>query len=151
AYAGFRVAFSRTGLVLGRDGGMLAKILLPFRLGLGGKFGGGGQWSSGIALSAGVGALLFMIETESLAGPVNVVAPNPVTNAEFTDTLGRVLGRPAFKIVPAFALKRALGQMAEDTALASQRLVPLRLSDAGFQFELPTLEEALRRELLLSP
>jgi len=74
-----------------------------------------------------------------------------VTNAEFTDTLGRVLGRPTFTIVPAFALKLALGQMAEDTALASQRLVPRRLSDAGFQFELPTLEEALRRELLLSP
>jgi len=151
AAAGVRVAFSRTGLALARDGGVLAKLLLPFRLGLGGTLGGGRQWMSWIALTDVVRALLFMIETESLAGPVNVVAPNPVTNAEFTDTLGRVLGRPTFTIVPAFALKLALGQMAEDTALASQRLVPRRLSDAGFQFELPTLEEALRRELLLSP
>ena len=145
--AGVRVAFSRTGLVLGRDGGMLAKILLPFRLGLGGKFGGGGQWMSWIALTDVVGALRFMIENEALAGPVNVVAPNPVTNAEFTDTLGRVLGRPTFTVVPAFALKLALGQMVEDTALASQRLIPRRLNEAGFRFELPTLDAALRREL----
>jgi len=89
----------------------------------------------------------FMIENEALAGPVNVVAPNPVTNAEFTDTLGRVLGRPTFTVVPAFALKLALGQMVEDTALASQRLIPRRLNEAGFRFELPTLDAALRREL----
>jgi len=142
-----RVAFSRTGLVLGRDGGMLAKFLLPFRLGLGGKLGGGRQWMSWIALTDVVGALRFMIENEALAGPVNVVAPNPVTNAEFTDTLGRVLRRPTFTVVPAFALKLALGQMAEDTALASQRVVPRRLTEAGFRFELPALEGALQREL----
>ena len=144
--AGVRVAFSRTGLVLGRDGGMLAKILLPFRLGLGGKLGGGRQWMSWIALTDVARALRFMIENE-VAGPVNVVAPNPVTNAEFTDTLGRVLGRPTFTMVPEFALKLALGQMAVDTALASQRVVPRRLNEAGFRFELPVLEEALRREL----
>ena len=94
-----------------------------------------------------VRALRFMIDTDSLNGPVNVVAPNAVTNAEFTETLGRVLGRPTFTTVPAFALKFALGQMAEDTALASQRIVPRRLTDAGFGYELPTLEMALRREL----
>jgi uncharacterized protein len=147
ADAGVRVAFSRTGLVLARDGGVLAKVLLPFRLGLGGTLGGGRQWMSWIALTDVVRALRFMIDNESIRGPVNVVAPNPVTNAEFTDTLGRVLGRPTFTIVPAFALKLALGQMAEDTALASQRVVPRRLNEAGFQFESPTLEAALRREL----
>jgi uncharacterized protein (TIGR01777 family) len=145
--AGVRVAFSRTGLVLARDGGVLGKILLPFRLGLGGTLGAGHQWMSWIALTDVVRALLYMIETETLAGAVNVVAPSAVTNAEFTDTLGRVLGRPTFTTVPAFALKLALGQMAEDTALASQRVIPRRLNEAGFQFELPTLEAALRREL----
>jgi uncharacterized protein (TIGR01777 family) len=145
--AGARVAFSRTGLVLARDGGLLAKMLLPFRLGLGGRLGGGRQWMSWIALTDVVGALRFMIENEAVAGPVNVVAPNPVTNAEFTDTLGRVLGRPTFTMVPEFALKLALGQMAEDTALASQRVIPRRLQESGFQFELPTLEVALRHEL----
>ena len=145
--AGVRVAFSRTGLVLARDGGMLAKILLPFRLGVGGTLGNGRQWMSWIALTDVVRALRFMIDSESVVGPVNVVAPNPVTNAEFTDILGRVLGRPTFTMVPAFALKLAFGQMAEDTALASQRVVPRRLNEAGFQFELPTLEAALRREL----
>jgi hypothetical protein len=145
--AGVRVAFSRTGLVLGRDGGLLAKMLLPFRLGLGGRLGGGRQWMSWIALTDVAGALRFVIENETVAGPVNVVAPNPVTNAEFTDTLGRVLGRPTFTVVPKFALKLALGQMAEDTALASQRVIPRRLQESGFQFELPTLEVALRHEL----
>ena len=147
ADAGVRVAFSRTGLVLARDGGVLAKLLLPFRLGLGGTLGAGHQWMSWIALTDVVRALRFMLETESLDGPVNVVAPNPVTNAEFTDTLGHVLGRPTFTIVPAFALKLALGQMAEDTALASQRVVPRRLNEAGFRFELPGLEEALGKEI----
>jgi uncharacterized protein (TIGR01777 family) len=145
--AGVRVAFSRTGLVLAREGGVLAKVLLPFRLGLGGTLGGGRQWMSWIALTDAVRALRFMIETKTLAGPVNVVAPNAATNAEFTDTLGRVLGRPTVTKVPAFALKLALGQMAEDTALASQHLIPRRLSEAGFQFELPSLEAALRHEL----
>ena len=147
ADAGVRVAFSRTGLVLARDGGVLAKLLLPFRLGVGGTLGLGRQWMSWIALTDVVRVLTFMIEDASIVGPVNVVAPNPVTNAEFTDTLGRVLGRPTFTIVPAFALKLALGQMAEDTALASQRVVPRKLTEAGFQFELPLLEAALRREL----
>jgi len=150
ADAGARVALSRTGLVLARDGGVLAKLLLPFRLGLGGTLGAGRQWMSWIALTDVVRALRFMIDTDSLNGPVNVVAPNAVTNAEFTEALGRVLGRPTFTTVPAFALKFALGQMAEDTAVASQRIVPRRLNEAGFRFELPTLEAALRQELLSS-
>jgi uncharacterized protein (TIGR01777 family) len=145
--AGVRVVVSRTGLVLARDGGVLAKLLLPFRLGLGGTLGAGRQWMSWIALTDAVRALRFLIETETLAGPVNVVAPNAVTNAEFTATLGRVLGRPTFTMVPAFALKLALGQMAKDTALASQHVIPRRLNEAGFQFELPTLDAALRLEL----
>jgi len=145
--AGVSVVFSRTGLVLARDGGVLAKMLLPFRLGLGGTLGAGRQWMSWIALTDVVRALRFMIETETVVGPVNVVAPNAVTNAEFTDALGRVLGRPTFTRVPTFALKLALGQMAEDTALASQRVVPRRLSEAGFRFELARIEPALRHEL----
>jgi uncharacterized protein (TIGR01777 family) len=147
ADAGVRVAFSRTGLVMSREGGVLAKLLLPFRLGLGGKLGGGRQWMSWIALTDVVRVLRFIVDNESIRGPVNVVGPNPVTNAEFTDTLGRVLGRPTVTVVPAFALKLALGQMAEDTALASQRVVPRRLNDAGFQFEFPSLQAALRHEL----
>ncbi len=147
ADAGVRVALSRTGLVLAREGGVLAKLLLPFRLGLGGTLGRGRQWMSWVALTDVVRALRFMIDNESISGPVNVVGPNPVTNAEFTDTLGRVLGRPTFTTVPAFALKLALGQMAEDTALASQRVVPRRLTEAGFEFAFPNLESALRSEL----
>lgn len=147
ADAGIRVLALRTGLVLARDGGVLTKFLLPFRLGIGGRLGSGDQWMSWIALADYVEAIGFLIRTESIAGPVNLTAPTPVTNAEFTRTLGIVLRRPALIPVPRFALKLAMGEMAEDTALASQRVRPRRLLENTFSFASPTLEAALRNTL----
>jgi uncharacterized protein (TIGR01777 family) len=144
ADAGVRVAFSRTGLVMSREGGVLAKLLLPFRLGLGGKLGGGRQWMSWIALTDVVAALAFLLRAEAVAGPVNLVSPNPVTNAEFTRTLAYVLGRPALFPVPRFVLSALLGQMGDDTVLASQRVRARQLLENGFKFKQPTLEGALR-------
>ena len=147
ADAGIRVVNLRTGLVLARHGGALRKMLLPFQLGIGGRLGDGRQWTSWIALSELVDALSFAIRRDSVAGPVNLVAPNPVTNREFARTLGYVLGRPAFIPVPHFALKLVFGEMAEGTILASQRMRPRRLLEHGFDFALPTLERALRAVL----
>src|SRR5688572_21069469 len=120
--AGIRVVHTRTGLVLSPRGGVLGKLLLPFRLGAGGRIGSGRQWFSWIALEDAVEGLTFMTRQASLRGPVNLVAPNPVTNAEFTQTVGRVLGRPTLAAVPALAVKLALGEMGENTVLASQRV-----------------------------
>jgi uncharacterized protein (TIGR01777 family) len=142
--AGIRVVNLRTGLVLSRDGGVLKKMLLPFRLGVGGRLGDGNQWMSWIALSDVVAALAFLLRAESVSGPVNLVAPNPVMNAEFTRTLAHVLGRPALISVPKFALTMLFGQMAEDTILASQRVRSRRLLENGFKFKQPALEGALR-------
>ena len=150
ADAGIRVVELRTGLVVSPDGGVLAKMLLPFRLGVGGRFGDGEQWMSWIALSDYVEAVAFLLDNAALAGPVNLVAPNPVTNAEFTRVFARVLRRPAFFHVPRAALTLLMGEMAEGTILASQRLRPRRLLEAGFNFSLPTLEAALRAELTRS-
>jgi uncharacterized protein (TIGR01777 family) len=147
ARAGVRLLTLRTGLVLSRRGGALAKLLLPFRLGAGGRIGSGRQWVSWIALDDTVGAILHAIEHPSLAGPVNVSAPEPVTNAEFTATLARVLHRPAVVPVPAFALRLAFGEMGEATLLASQRMRPRRLLESGYPFRHPTLEGALRHAL----
>jgi uncharacterized protein len=145
--AGVRVAMLRTGLVLAPNGGALAKMLPMFRLGAGGKLGSGDQWMSWISLADHVEATAFLLRTNSAAGPYNLVAPNPVTNAEFTRTLGTVLKRPAALAVPNFALRLAMGEMAEGTVLASQRVRPRRLLESGFSFRLPTLEAALRAEL----
>ena len=145
--AGIRVVLLRTGIVLSSRGGMLAKLLLPFRLGIGGKLGSGQQWLSWIALSDYVEALSLLLNGEGIAGPVNLVAPNPVTNAEFTHALGRVLRRPTAFAVPKLAMSLAYGEMADDTIFASQRVRPRRLLEAGFAFALPTLEGALRQEL----
>jgi uncharacterized protein (TIGR01777 family) len=145
--AGIRVVTPRTGIVLGAEGGALAKILPPFMLGVGGRIGSGHQWMSWIALSDMVAALRFAADSASLRGPVNCVAPDAVRNSEFTDTLAKVLGRPAMIPVPEFALQLAFGEMATNTILASQRVVPKKLAGAGFQFRHPRLEEALRYEL----
>src|SRR5204863_4527105 len=126
-----------------REGGALAKMLLPFRLGIGGRLGGGHQWTSWIALSDVAAALAFLLRADALSGPVNLVAPNPVTNAEFTRTLAHVLGRPAVFPVPKFALTLLLGQMGEETVLASQHVRARRLIENGFKFKQPTLEGAL--------
>jgi uncharacterized protein (TIGR01777 family) len=150
ADAGIRVVNLRTGLVISPDGGALQKMLPPFRAGVGGRLGDGRQWMSWIALTDYVEAVTFLLDDASIAGPVNLVAPNPVTNEEFTRVLARVLRRPAFFHVPRVALTLAMGEMAEATVLASQRVRPRRLLEAGFNFTLPTLEAALRAEFTRS-
>jgi uncharacterized protein (TIGR01777 family) len=146
ADAGVHIVLLRTGIVLGGDGGALQKMLLPFRMGLGGRMGNGRQWMSWIALSDVVRAIRFLMEAET-TGAVNIVAPEPVRNVEFTRVLARVLSRPAVLPVPAMALELIFGTMADHTILASQRVVPKRLAGAGFTFRHPRLEEALRFEL----
>ena len=147
AEAGVRVVTLRTGIVLSPRGGALAKLLPIFRLGGGGPLGSGRQWMSWIALGDHLRAMEHAIGAESLHGPVNLVAPNPVTNADFATTLGRVLARPALVPVPAFALELLYGEMARSTLLAGQRVLPRSLSASGFEFAEPTLEGALRAEL----
>jgi uncharacterized protein len=144
---GIRVAKLRFGVVLTPEGGALQRLLTPFRLGVGGKIGSGRQWMSWVALTDVVNAIRFAIFDPHLAGPYNVVSPNPVTNAEFTRTLGTVLGRPTLFTVPATALRIAFGEMADSTVLVSQRALPKRLREAGFEFRYPDLEAALRAEL----
>ena len=147
AAAGVRLVLLRTGIVLSPEGGALGKMLLPFRLGIGGPLGGGQQWMSWIALDDHLRAMEHALVTDALHGPANLVAPNPVRNADFAATLGHVLGRPALIPVPRFALELALGEMAEETILASQRVAPRALLASGFQFSHPMLEGALHAEL----
>ncbi|MCY2992819.1 MAG: TIGR01777 family oxidoreductase [Planctomycetota bacterium] len=142
--AGMRVVCLRFGVVLSPRGGALAKMLLPFKLGLGGRVGSGRQWWSWISLDDAVGAICHVIDVESLSGPVNAVAPHPVTNAEFTRVLGRVLHRPARLPMPAVAARLALGEMADHLLLASTRVVPRRLLQTGYAFQHPTLADALQ-------
>jgi uncharacterized protein len=144
---GIRVVNLRFGVVLSAHGGALAKMLTPFRLGLGGVIGDGAQWMSWIALDDVIGAIRHALTTDALRGPLNVVAPAPVTNAEFTRTLGRALGRPTLVPLPAFAARLALGEMADELLLASQRAVPARLQASGYRFRYPTLDDALRAVL----
>ena len=147
ARAGVRVVKIRTALVLSPRGGALAKLLLPFRLGAGGRVGSGRQWVSWIGLDDAVGAISYALGTDALVGPVNLAAPAPVTNAELTETLARVLRRPAIVPVPAFVMRLVFGEMGEATLLASQRMRPRRLLESGYRFRYPTLEAALRHEL----
>jgi len=147
ADAGVRVALLRTGIVLSPNGGALERLLLPFRMGVGGPIGSGRQWMSWISLDDHLRAMEHALATTGLHGAVNLVSPNPVTNAEFASTLGRVLSRPALVPVPAFALELAYGEMARATILAGQRVLPRALLRTGFQFTHPTLEQALRFEL----
>jgi uncharacterized protein (TIGR01777 family) len=145
--AGIRVVHVRIGVVLSARGGALAKMLLPFKMCVGGRIGTGSQFMSWIALDDLVRAFLFALETESLTGAVNATAPRPVTNAEFTRTLGGVLGRPTVFPMPAFAARAAFGEMADALLLASTRVRPARLEEAGFTFQYPELEGALRAVL----
>ena len=144
---GIRVVNLRFGIVLSARGGALARMLTPFRLGLGGVIGDGRQWMSWIALDDVIGAIHHALTTDALRGPVNVAAPGPVTNAEFTRTLGRVLERPTVVPLPAFAARLALGEMADALLLASQRVLPARLQASGYGFRHDSLESALRSEL----
>jgi uncharacterized protein len=141
---GIRVVNARFGVILDTDGGALKKMLPPFRMGLGGRIGSGKQWMSWIALADVIGALKFALTNESLRGPVNFVAPNPVTNAEFTKALGKVLSRPTLFPIPAFAVRLAFGEMADALLLASQRVEPEHLKAAKYQFRYSELETALR-------
>jgi uncharacterized protein (TIGR01777 family) len=145
--AGVRVVQSRIGIILSPAGGALKKMLLPFSLGLGGKIGTGRQFMSWISLDDAVGATYHALTTDSLVGAVNVVAPAPVTNSEFTRTLARVLRRPALVPMPAFAARLAFGEMADALLLASARVVPSRLQGSGYRFRHPELEGALRHLL----
>lgn len=145
--AGVRVVRSRFGIVLSPGGGALARLLPPFQLGAGGKLGNGKQWMSWIALDDVVSALAFALRTDALRGPVNVVAPSPATNAEFSRTLAKVLQRPAVATVPAFAVTLMFGEMAKELLLMGQRVRPRRLEQAGFVFKHHALEEALRFEI----
>ena len=145
--AGLRVVHLRTGPVQDAAGAGLPKQALIFRLGLGGRFGSGRQWVSWIALDDIAGAYLHAVGRDDLDGPVNAVAPNPVTNAEFTATLARVLRRPAVLHVPAFAPKLVLGEFADEMLFASIRAHPARLLETGYRFRFPELEPTLRHTL----
>ena len=147
--AGIRVVHVRTGIVLNPRGGALQKLLLPYKLALGGRIGSGSQWMSWIGLEDWVRAVEFALAPD-LTGPVNFVAPNPVPNAEFVKTLARVLGRPAMIPIPARAVDALFGEMGRATLLGSQRVRPRYLTEAGFEFSHPTLEQALRAELVES-
>jgi len=144
---GIRVVNLRTGLVLSRAGGGLAKMLPAFTMGVGGKIGSGKQYMSWIAIDDLVQVILFAATTETLGGPANAAAPNPVRNSEFTKTLGRVLGRPSIIPMPAFAVRLAFGEMGEELLLASTRMEPGRLLSAGYRFRFPQLDGALRHLL----
>jgi uncharacterized protein (TIGR01777 family) len=144
--AGLRTVHLRQGIVLSKDGGALARMLLPFRLGTGGRVGSGRQWWSWVSLEDAVAAYLFALE-QPLAGPVNVVAPGAVTNREFVKALGRALHRPAIFPLPATAVKAAFGQMGEEMLLAGQRVAPTRLESAGFAFGQPDIESGLASAL----
>jgi hypothetical protein len=145
AELGMRVVILRTGLVLSRAGGFLAKILPPFRLGVGGHVGTGKQWLPWIHLDDEISLIRHAMSTASVSGVLNAVAPEPVTNAELTTALGRALRRPTVLSAPAFALRLALGaEMAAELILASQRAMPVRTLESGFKFQHPLLEPALR-------
>jgi len=145
--AGVRVVNLRLGPVLARTGGMLAKLLTPFKMGMGGKVGSGKQYISWVALDDVVSAIKLAISDQSIRGPLNIVSPNPVTNEEFTRTLGHVLNRPTALAVPAFAARLAFGEMADEMLLASQRVTPKKLLQANFTFQYPDLESAFRKYL----
>jgi hypothetical protein len=147
AQAGMRVVHLRFGVVLAHGAGALAMMLPIFRLGLGGRLGSGKQWMSWISLTDLGSAVLFLLESPSLHGAVNLTAPHPVTNAIFTRTLARLLHRPAVLPAPAFALRLALGPMADDALLSSTRVRPGKLLNAGFRFRQPSIEEALNSVL----
>lgn len=144
--AGIRVVNLRTGIVLAAAGGMLSRLVLPFRLGLGARLGSGGQYLSWISLHDDVRAIRFLLDEPSIDGPVNLTAPQPVTNAEFTSALAKALGRPAILRVPAGVLSLALGEVASEL-LTGARVVPRRLLQAGFSFEDPDIAAALARAL----
>lgn len=147
AQKGIRVVNTRFGIILSKDGGALKKMLPPFRMGIGGKIGSGKQWMSWIALDDVVGGIKFALTNEELRGPVNFVAPNPVTNAKFTKTLGKVLSRPTIFPIPAFGVRLLFGEMADALLLSSQRVKASQLEEGSYTFLYPELEETLHKIL----
>jgi len=141
--AGIRTVLLRTGIVLSKDGGALSTMLLPFKLGVGGVVGSGKQWMSWISLDDEIAIINFAIENENIRGAVNAVSPNPVTNHDFTKTLGEVLYRPTFLPIPEFAVSMVFGEMGDALLLASTKVIPKRLEDAGFEFKYPDLKTAI--------
>lgn len=144
---GARVVNPRIGIVLSKDGGALAKMLTPFKLGLGGVVGSGKQFMSWIAIDDLIKIFHFVLENEQLEGAINATAPNPVTNEEFTKTLGKVLNRPTILPVPAFGIKLLFGEMGEKLLLEGCRAIPQKLIDSDFSFDFPDLENCLRHVL----
>lgn len=141
--AGIRTVLLRTGIVLSKDGGALGTMLTPFKLGVGGVVGSGKQWMSWISLDDQVAIINFVIENESIRGAVNAVSPNPATNEEFTKSLGDVLYRPTILPLPEFAVSMMFGEMGDALLLASTKVLPKRLLDAGFEFQYPGLRAAI--------
>ena len=146
--AGIRVVNPRIGIVLSKAGGALAKMLLPFRMGVGGKIGSGSQYMSWITLTDLVGVLIHCASTDSLSGPVNAVAPNAVSNVDFTKAMGRVLNRPAILPMPALAARLAFGEMADALLLSSTRVSPRQLFASGYSFESSNIDQALQAVLV---
>lgn len=144
---GARVVFLRTGVVLAKDGGALAQMLTPFKFAVGGVVGSGKQYMSWIALDDVIKIIHFALDNADLRGAINLTAPNPVTNKEFTHTLGKVLNRPTVLPIPEFGIKLLFGEMGEALLLEGARVYPQRLLDAKFEFEFPDLENALRHIL----
>lgn len=147
AELGLRLVQARIGVVLGKEGGALGKMLLPFKLGVGGRVGSGRQYMSWVTVQDLVRALLFFLERTECSGVYNVTAPNPVTNAQFTTSLGRALSRPTVFPVPAFAARLAFGELADDLLIGGQKVLPTRLKAAGFQWEAPFIGEGLSKVL----
>jgi uncharacterized protein len=145
--AGVRVVNLRIGVVLARDGGALKPMLLPFRVGLGGRFGSGRQWWSWIALDDVIGVMQFVLQNETVDGPVNVVGPSSVRNAEFVKALGSALRRPTLFPLPAFAIRTLMGEMGQELLLTSAHAVPKKLCEAGYAFRYANLDDALRAAL----
>jgi len=143
ADAGVRVVTARSGVVLSADGGALGKVLPLFKLGLGGKLGSGRQWMSWIAQPDEIAALRFLLANDSVSGPVNLTAPEPVRNSDYTKAIGRAVHRPALAVVPPVALRAALGGFADEGVLVSQRVLPAKLEDAGFSFTYADVDSAL--------
>ena len=145
--AGIRTVLLRTGIVLSKDGGALSSMLLPFKLGVGGVVGSGKQWMSWISMDDEIAVINYVIDNENIRGAVNAVSPNPVTNHDFTKTLGEVLYRPTILPLPEFAVSMVFGEMGDALLLASTKVLPKRLEDAGFEFKYPEFKAALEHAL----
>ncbi len=141
---GIRTCYLRTGIVLGKKGGALAKMLPSFKMGLGGRIGSGKQWMSWIHIEDLIGIIRFSVDNETVSGPINATASEPVSNKDFSKTLAKVLRRPAIFPMPAFIVKRLFGEMGEELLLSGQRVIPEKITQAGYQFKYAKLEDALR-------